>query len=697
MTLNITQGDVPNLPEAQKIVEAVRPYVEEGSIYIGYPVLSNGEEALPIDVSIVSPDYGLIAIYISPNTSPISIDEIDETQDQLLGLLSSKFMKESNLHRRGKLIFPLTCITLMPKGEVPDFDSDVYTGLNISDLDNLGESLSRFKMGTPLSDSQYTSIESAVQSVRKITPRKSRRNVIKDDSRGAKLKFIEKEIASLDKWQRDGAFQTIQGPQRIRGLAGSGKTVVLSLKATFWHVKNPDWNIAVTFQTQSLYQQITQLASDFSYSLQENKFDEKKLQVLHAWGGSHKTGLYQKMALSAGVLPKDFRYAKEKYGRADSFQGVCRELLLHCKDNPPEPIFDAVLIDEAQDLPAEFFTLVYLFTKPPHRIVWAYDELQMLTETSMPTLAEMFGTKRDGAPLVELNGTNEDILLPRCYRNTPWALTGAHALGFGIYRTSGLVQHFGQPSMWPEIGYEVRSGTLGFGNQVQLKRSHTGTPNFFYEVLDQDDAIFSRRFTDIDEQDNWVAEQIHKNLNEEELDPDDILVILPNPLEAYSRYKSISTALTKLGIKSHMPGKDAERNQLYIEDSIAITHIFRAKGNESAMVYVLDSDFGNQIDNLVSRRNILFTAITRSRAWVRITGVGEHFSELQKELNTVRTKDWILDFRIPTENEIEILRSISNDINHKISSNDSIGDISQKLQNKEITLEELNKFFNINK
>ena len=41
-------------------------------------------------------------------------------------------------------------------------------------------------------------------------------------------------------------------------------------------------------------------------------------------------------------------------------------------------LYDAVLIDEAQDLPQPFFELVYRHLKEPKRIMWAYDELQNL-------------------------------------------------------------------------------------------------------------------------------------------------------------------------------------------------------------------------------------------------------------------------------------------------------------------------------
>jgi superfamily I DNA and RNA helicase len=68
------------------------------------------------------------------------------------------------------------------------------------------------------------------------------------------------------------------------------------------------------------------------------------------------------IAVALGETPRDWSYARGKYGMDDAFQGVCQELLAVARSRPVNPIFDAVLIDEAQDLPPEFFQLVYLFT-----------------------------------------------------------------------------------------------------------------------------------------------------------------------------------------------------------------------------------------------------------------------------------------------------------------------------------------------
>jgi superfamily I DNA and RNA helicase len=58
-----------------------------------------------------------------------------------------------------------------------------------------------------------------------------------------------KYIFKLDNIQRQVAMQIPDGPQRIRGLAGTGKTVILSLKTALAHKDFPDFRILFLFDT----------------------------------------------------------------------------------------------------------------------------------------------------------------------------------------------------------------------------------------------------------------------------------------------------------------------------------------------------------------------------------------------------------------------------------------------------------------
>lgn len=55
----------------------------------------------------------------------------------------------------------------------------------------------------------------------------------------------------------------------------------------------------------------------------------------------------------------------------------------------------------------------------------------------------------------------------------------------------------------------------------------------------------------------------------------------------------------------------------------------------------------------------LLTSITRSRAWVRVCGVGEKMQQIQKEYNQCVTNDYDLHFRIPTDEELKKARRLN--------------------------------------
>lgn len=73
---------------------------------------------------------------------------------------------------------------------------------------------------------------------------------------------------------------------------------------------------------------------------------------------------------------------------------------------------------------------------------------------------------RDLATPDNCKGKTEDIVLPKCYRNSRLVLITAHSLGFGIYRKkkSGeetqLVQLFEDKKLWEDIGYTVGKTTI---------------------------------------------------------------------------------------------------------------------------------------------------------------------------------------------------------------------------------------------
>lgn len=119
--------------------------------------------------------------------------------------------------------------------------------------------------------------------------------------------------------------------------------------------------------------------------------------------------------------------------------------------------------------------------------------------------------------------------------------------------------------------------------------------------------------------------------------------------------------LQRYEIKSHIAG-DLNADVFFEQDSIAFTGINRAKGNEVGMVYIINADFCYEGWELRKRRNILFTAITRSKAWVRICGIGPKMERLRDEFAQARENDFSLVFRYPTKEQIDAMNTINRDM-----------------------------------
>jgi superfamily I DNA and RNA helicase len=658
--LEIVYGETRNRALADRLAEKLSEQLQQGTVYLGYPVLASSDQQVFVDALLVSPSCGIVAFLIA-DEHPHDHEawhRLVQQQDQLYSVLESDLRRHDSLRQGRKLVADPHTVTVFGAAvHAPDFAADgQYCG--VDDLQALIESFE------PVSDEVHRAIQAALQHVSTIKPAKRRAAVQRQDSRGAVLKEIEKGIANLDEWQKHAAIETPDGLQRIRGLAGSGKTIVLALKAAYLHVRHPEWRIAVTFQSRSLYQQLVDLTTRFTFEQSRDNPDFDRLQILHAWGSQSRSGVYSVLSGHLGKPPKDFNYAFTTYGREAAFAGICGELLADLPSEP-EPVFDAVLIDEAQDFPSEFFQLIYQFAREPKRIVWAFDELQKLDEAAMPPTEELFGVppERHGDVSI-VNRPKEprrDITLPICYRNSPWALATAHAVGLGVYRTDGLVQHFDDPSLWEAIGYRVVSGELRAESRVDLERSTSNTPDYFQRLMTPEDAVAAQTFASSDEQDEWLVRSVLTNLNEDELEADDLLVVLPNPKTSKSRASRISKLLNDEGIASHLVGVNSSADEMFVRDSVAMAHIFRAKGNEAPMVYVLDAQWAMEQFGGVTRRNTLFTAMTRSRAWVRVSGWGPGMQELTSEIQRVREADYHLQFTIPNAATLEKIRRLHRD------------------------------------
>jgi superfamily I DNA and RNA helicase len=663
----------------------------EGYLYLGYPIIGTVEGGYPIDALLLSDKYGAIIFHLIEGAYDENI-EIADIQDENYTKLESKLKQHKDLTKGRALAVELNVATFAP------------AWINRSNVDSTypilvtNDDLNSFLNSKIWNDNKaYQKLISVIQSITTIRNKNKRGYVKKLDSKGAKLKKLEESIANLDRQQSTAVIETVDGVQRIRGLAGSGKTIVLALKVAYLHAKNPDWHIAVTFNSRSLKNQLKHFITLFTIEHTNEEPDWDKIDIIHAWGSPSMRGIYYEICIKHNIEYYDFKSAEsmaKEYGKG--FDVVCEKSYNEIKEF--QQFYDVVLVDEAQDFSPYFLRLCYGILNAPKRLVYAYDELQNISNKQMPSPEELFGSDNNGNPLVSLQNTQgkpkQDIVLNVCYRNPRPILATAHALGFGIYRKKGLIQMFEQHQLWKDVGYKEKSGKLEDGQLVTLTRDGNSSPEFLENH--SDDLIIFKSFETDAEQISYLINQIEINTKEDELKLDDIMVIHPDPYTAKRAVGIIRDELFNKGINSNLAGVSTSPDEFFKDNAVVFTQIYRAKGNEASMVYIINAQECFDSFNVAQKRNMLFTALTRSKAWVRVLGYGQNMKELQKEFEEVKKNNFELKFIYPTAEERKKLNIVNRDMSkqerEKLQKKSaSLDDLIQSLTNGEIHKEDLSE------
>ena len=698
-SLTIVHGTTDKPATTGTLIRALRDQDLKGQLLIGYPVIASPDGRYAIDALLVSPDHGLVCFDL---VEGLDLGDHAARQDEAYNRLYARLVPHQGLVHRRILLTKIETLTYAPavSRTVANHEHPVLDGSSL--VPHVKQLV--WESSTP---ELYDRTLSAIQSITAIRRPGGARSPGKPDSRAARLTALENSIATLDRSQSKAVIETVDGVQRIRGLAGSGKTIVLALKAAYLHARHPDWRIAVTFHTRSLKGHFTRLITNFSIEQTGEEPDWDRLRVVSSWGapgGADRDGIYFEFCRVHDLEYRDFFAAKARFGFEGAFEGAVETAL----DNVGEirTSYDAILVDEAQDFPPAFLRLCYEILERPKRLVYAYDELQNLTNEGLPSPEEIFGLDDGGGPRVNFDdpnrdGAQQDIILEKCYRNSRPVLVSAHGLGFGIYRKppawspTGLVQMFDRPELWTDVGYAVLSDELALGKNVRLARPPDTGPKFLESHSPIDDLIQFHQFDDQMTQAKWVASQIERNLTEDELRHSDVIVINTDPLSARKKLGRIRAELLDRDIQSHLAGVDTKADVFRQTGSVTCTGIHRAKGNEAAMVYVVNAEEAHgSTANLAHVRNRLFTAMTRSTAWVRVCGIGPDMSALIDEYEQVRNANFELSFRYPTQGELEQLTVVHRDMSDKERQDwqkrlKSVEGLIDDLQHRRILLEDI--------
>ncbi|MDP8269718.1 MAG: ATP-binding domain-containing protein [Candidatus Tenebribacter davisii] len=621
-------------------------------LFNDFPVYKDLDEEIVIaQILLISSNHGVLLFHISESLNEseikLKLNDIEEELDNLYSIIFTRLLRNKRLRKnKRELLFPINALIYAPHlSYSPAISkSDTAFCINNSDLHKSINNCFIDKMRPEL----FAEIKSTIEGSKALIKTKVR-NDVKKDSKGDIVNTLEKEIASFDLFQRSAYTSTINGVSRVRGLAGSGKTVVLAINAALTHLKYPDARIAYTFYTKSLHQHIKRLITRFYRQFQDTDPDWEKLDILHAWGSSYKNGIYYNSCIANEIIPLSFSFAARKSSTSNAFEYVCNDFVSQTKK--VNTIYDYIFIDEGQDFTASFLKLCLLITKGK-KIFWAYDELQTIFLPDSPTAAAIFGQNEEGEPSIAFE---EDIILYKCYRNPREILLIAHAIGFGIY--GRIVQMIENSDYWQDIGYIIKSGELNEGSLLKIERPQENSLDSISSKFTIDEIVTTIRYNDYTEEIYGVTADIYAEIKNGLL-PEDILVITVDDRNATIYLNDIQEILAKKHeIKSNNIHADRYSvKEFQIDNRVTLSTVHKAKGNEAYSVFIVGADAIFSVDPTIRERNMLFTAMTRSKAWVHISGIGKAMDLLINEINLSKAKFPYLEFQYPSSKDLRIMK-----------------------------------------
>lgn len=484
------------------------------------------------------------------------------------------------------------------------------------------------------------------------------RKVSSKDTLGYKLKERNTYIGNYDSTQFNMVESDIKAHQRIRGLAGSGKTILMLKKIARTHYMYPELNLAFIFYTKSLKEDVIKKFKRFYKDYDRfNEPNMEKVKIYHAWGGKGNKGFYSEICEFLNYTPLTYGDLKR---HKDPFDFACERLLTELDKNENNNFFDMIFIDEAQDFSLSFFKLCLKVLKKEVAeiknkiktgfLIYAYDELQSLREdVTIPTKNQIFGK----------NIECEDINLSISYRTPVEILVSAHAIGLGVYRKienneeTPLVNFVDKETL-VDMGYINENGEMNEGEKVKLKRKEEK------KGIEIDKPLsFENEYDEY----NAVVENMIELFENQDVKSQDIMIIdldesyLQHDYEKFSKifYEKIRKKEKLKDISLNLVDK-SNPNRVKIENSITYTTIYRAKGNEANLVFVLNCDSISLTSRNSVARNKIFTAMTRAK-W-KVWLYGKEMNEYSYEIEKVKENNYKLEFIYPTKEQRKKIKQL---------------------------------------
>lgn len=391
------------------------------------------------------------------------------------------------------------------------------------------------------------------------------------------------DIKTMDLHQENLAKQIGDKNRLIRGVAGSGKTIILASRAKMLSKQNPDWKILILCYNISLSNAIQQMIHhmlnepedlfDFDPNAKSIQNENIIVRNFHSW------------------LKNDLRIREQQL--PDIIEKLERnEAIL--------PTYDAVLIDEGQDFEADWLRLVSL-------LINADTQSLLLVEDRAQTI---YQRKRSYLQDTGLSFQGRSKVLSINYRNTQQIVKFA----WEFYRKHSMFKN--------KVVNRELEGEIIAPQSTKRRGPEPGivkAANFFEEM-------------------RIVARSIKKLQIEKKVPLDDILILYRvKRTHQYPIIDIINRALKNEGLPSYWITENDVSKRTYLKDDgkVKISTIDSSKGLDFRAVYIVNVDsmpFPLE-ENKEREVSLLYIGMTRAKEYLCLSYSGE--SEFTQYLDTV--------------------------------------------------------------
>jgi len=207
---------------------------------------------------------------------------------------------------------------------------------------------------------------------------------------------------------------------------------------------------------------------------------------------------------------------------------------------------------------------------------------------------------------------------------------------------------------WRDVGYEVKEGPLEAGHEVTILRPPENSVALLSNAQTVNQLIETEVYFSIEAEITGVAQAVLEQIRDG-LRADDIVIAVVDDRNARKYLNSLALELSENDIACNNIHEAYGVPEFQVEGRVTLTTVHKAKGNEGFAVHVVGAD-AVFVYPSKGNRNRLFTAMTRAKGWLRVTGVGAAAKRLVKEIELAKKNSPLLRFEFPSAADLDTMK-----------------------------------------